>query len=143
MKLRPGDADAEAFLGSARLAQGATDDALAIAGRVLARDPRQPRALEVCAIASARKGDRAAARSFFERLVAAEPDEPGHRTNLGIFELEGGNPQAAAHAFESALDLNPGDERGARGLEAAARALGDPELATRARLRGSGNVPTR
>ncbi len=133
LRLQPGNADADAFLGSVRLAQGEVDEALAVAGRVLARDPRQTRALQVCAIASARRGDRTAARSFFERLVAAEPDEAGHRANLGIFELEGGNSEAAARLFEEALDLDPESERGARGLEAAARALGDPERAARAR----------
>jgi spermidine synthase len=132
LRQNPGDLDAEAFLASSRLAEGNLDEALAEAERVLARDPRQPRALQVCAIALAGKGDRDRARTFFEALVAAEPDEASHRTNLGIFELEGGRPEVASRHFESALDLDPTSERGARGLESAARALGNPALLARA-----------
>jgi spermidine synthase len=133
LRFHPGDADAESFLASARLAGGGGDDALALAGRVLAREPRHPRALQVAAIASARAGDRERARAYFEQLVEAEPDESSHRTNLGIFELEGGRPDAAARLFEAALDLDPESGPAARGLAAAATALGDEALATRAR----------
>ncbi len=133
LRFHPGDADAESLLASARLAEGALDEALDIARRVIARAPRQPRALQVAAIASARTGDRDRARAYFEQLVEAEPDESSHRTNLGIFELEGGRTTEAARLFESALDLEPTSESAARGLEAAASALGDSELAKRAR----------
>jgi spermidine synthase len=133
LRLHPGDVDAESFLASARLAEGASDEALSRAGSVLARNPRQPRALQVAAIASARAGDRERARAFFEQLVEAEPDESSHRTNLGVFELEGGHPGDAARLFQAALDLDPRSEPAARGLEAAASALGDQALAARAR----------
>jgi tetratricopeptide (TPR) repeat protein len=133
LRLYPGDAEAEAFLASARLLQGAPDDALDLARRLLERVPRQTRALQVAAIACAARGDRDEARAFFEQLVEAEPGESSHRTNLGIFELESGRPERAARLFQAALDLDPDSRKAAGGLEAAAKALGDPALEAQAR----------
>lgn len=127
-----GDAEAEAYLASASLAAGELATALAQAESVLQRAPREARALEVAAIARAQQGDRVGARALFERLVRAEPDSWGHLNNYAIFELEGGDYDAAARRFEAALDLNPRSEASARGLLEAARALGDLRRLARA-----------
>jgi len=64
--------------------------------------------------------------ALFERLVAAEPDTPGHLVNFGVFEMEAGDYRAAAGLFEEALDLDPRHESGWRGLSEAAQALVTP-----------------
>ena len=99
---------------------------------MLARDPGVVRALEVAAIARAQKGDRAGDRRAFEALVEAEPDGWAHLNNFAVFEMEGGNPRAAARLFHQAVSVNPGNVTGYRGLSEAARSLGDPVLQRRA-----------
>jgi spermidine synthase len=131
-KAVPGDPEAEAFLASARLAEGDVDGATATAERVLLRAPDEPRALEVAAIARARKGDRAGARALFERLVLAVPDGWGHLNNFAVFELEGKNYLAARRLFKRATDLNPGNVAGFRGLKETASAMGDRKAEERA-----------
>jgi len=146
LEISPGDAEAEGFLASASLARGRTDEALRRAEVVLARDARAPRALEVAAIARAQTGDRAGARRAFEALVEAEPDGWAHLNNFAVFEMEGGDPRAAARLFHQAVSVNPGNVMGYRGLSEAARSLGDSALLERAeaalrRLRVSAQSP--
>jgi spermidine synthase len=132
LEISPGDAEAEGFLASASLARGRTDEALGRAEAVLARDRRAPRALEVAAIARAQKGDRDGARRAFEALVEAEPDGWAHLNNFAVFEMEGGDPRAAARLFHQAVSVNPGNVMGYRGLSEAARSLDDSALLKRA-----------
>ena len=131
LSVAPGDIEAEALLASAALGKGLKLAAIAIADRVLARDPNETRALQVAAFARA-DDDRAGARRFLERLVEAEPDIPGHWANFGAFELAGKDYRAAVRLFETAADLNPGDPRAYLGLREAGRGLGDPALVARA-----------
>jgi Flp pilus assembly protein TadD len=137
LRAHPGDPEALAFLAWVSLAKGDLDAAVAAAERVLASSPREARALEVGAIARAQKHDREGARQLFGRLVEMEPDAWGHWNNFGIFELQEGEPRAAARLFEAALDLNPASEPAARGLAEAARATGDARLLARAGRRRS------
>jgi spermidine synthase len=132
LEISPGDAEAGGFLASASLARGRTDEALGRAEAVLARDPRAPRALEVAAIARAQRGDRGGARRAFEALVEAEPDGWAHLNNFAVFEMEGGDPRAAARLFHQAVSLNPGNVTGYRGLSEAAQRLGDSARLERA-----------
>ena len=132
LRAHPRDAEAEALRASLRLAKGDLDGAIETAEGVLARAPKDARALEVAAIARAQKGDRDGARRHFERLLETEPDAPGHLNNFALFELEGRDYRAAARLFETSLDLSPGNETAARGIEEAARALGDERLLARA-----------
>ena len=135
LQASPHDADALAMVAYARFAAGAFAEAVGLADKALARDPRCGRALEVIAISRARDGDRAAARRAFEALLEAEPDGWSHLNNFAVFELESGQPRAAARLFEQAVALNPGNVQGYRGLQEAARALGDARLLARAEAR--------
>jgi spermidine synthase len=131
LEVAPGDADAEGFLAAASLAA-------AVRTRPRPAPARSSRALPGAARprgggdARAQKGDRAAARLAFESLVAAEPDGVAHLDNFALFEMEGGDPRAAARLFHQAVSLDPEDVRGYRGLREAARALRDSTLLARA-----------
>jgi Tfp pilus assembly protein PilF len=130
LRLAPGDADVQALTAEVQLRAGQLDEAARAAEDVLRRHPAQERALEVAAIAAAGRKDRASARRHFAALVAAAPDGWSYLNNFGTFELEGGDPAAAARMFERSVDLNASNPTGYQGLLEAARALGDfPRIA--------------
>lgn len=130
--LAPDDPDVQALAAEVRLRAGRPEDAARAAEQVLARNPAHERGREVAAIAAAGRGDRAAARRHFEALVSSAPDGWSYLNNFGTFELEGGDAAAAARLFERAIELNPSNLAGHRGLREAARTLGDPALVARA-----------
>jgi Flp pilus assembly protein TadD len=72
-----------------------------------------------------------AARSAFEKALALAPREPTSYTNLGIFELEAGQPQLAIRWFAEALVLDPSSPPAIRGLARALRQAGHLDRAAR------------
>ena len=67
----------------------------------------------------ARRSLVALAVGFPVASVAADPRDPTTYANLGTFELEQGNPQAAADWFTEALTVDPSSESARQGLLAA------------------------
>jgi len=128
----PGDGEAEAFLATVCLHRGQLTEAVSRAESVLSGHPGVTRALEAKAIALAQLGDKPAARKAFEALLEAGPNGWVHFNNYGLFEMEAGNYGVAATLFEQAVDINPQNVTGYRGLQEAARALGDQARRERA-----------
>jgi tetratricopeptide (TPR) repeat protein len=134
LRAHPRDAEAEALRASLRLAKGDLDGAIETAEGVLARAPKDARALEVAAIARAQKGDRARRAPPF-RAACSRPSRTRRdtSTNFALFELEGRDYRAAARLFETSLDLSARQrDSGARDRSKPRRALGDERLLARA-----------
>jgi spermidine synthase len=107
----------------AELKDGRLEPAARLAEGALGIDPGESRALEVHALALARLGRLAEARNAFLTLLRASPEAPVSRNNFGVFELQQGNAAAAARLFKDAVDLDPSNLDGYRGLKEAATLL--------------------
>jgi Tfp pilus assembly protein PilF len=112
----------------AELKDGRLEPASRLAAGALGLDSTESRALEVQALALAQLGRPQEARSSFLRLLAAAPDAAASRNNFGVFELQQGNAAAAARLFKDAVDLDPSDLNGYRGLKEAAVLLNRTDL---------------
>lgn len=64
---------------------------------------------------------------YFELARASEPEEPSAHYNLGLFQLEHGNPQAALHHFDAALRLYKTTRMGRHNQIYLARGIADTE----------------
>ena len=122
------DAEAIGLAAEAELKDGRLEPAARLSAVALGLDPKESRALEVQALALAQLGRAAEARASFERLLSAAPDAPTSRNNYGVFELQQGNPRSASRLFKDAVDLDPLNLDGYRGLKEAATALGRADL---------------
>ena len=129
----PLDAEAAALLAEVRLREGDLERASRESASILARRPDEARALQVHAIAHAELGNRNLARDSFEKLLEIEPEDGIQLNNLGKLELAAGDSKRAAELFERAVDLNPRNLEGYRGLEEAAKKIGDATRLERAR----------
>jgi len=107
----------------AELKDGRLEPAVRLAQGALGIDPAESRALEVFALALAQLGRRAEARNAFVRLLEVSPEAAVSRNNFGVFELQQGNVTAAARLFKDAVDLDPSNLDGYRGLKEAATLL--------------------
>ena len=87
---------------------GRGDEAEALAGAALARDPRDAGAHYVRGLVAADRGALDRARSAFEAAVSLAPDKAGLRIALGNLALGQGDDAAAERAFRGALALAPG-----------------------------------
>ena len=112
----------------AEFKDGRLEPAARLAEGALGLGPREPRALEVHALALAQLGRVAEARNAFLTLLEVSPDSPVSRNNFGVFELQQGNIAAAARLFKDAVDLDPSNLDGYRGLKEAATLLKDASL---------------
>ena len=112
----------------AELKDGRLEPAARLAEGALSIDPGESRALEVHALALAQLGRLAEARNAFLALLRASPEAPVSRNNFGVFELQQGNAAAAARLFKDAVDLDPSNLDGYRGLKEAATVLKRDDL---------------
>ena len=129
----PSDAEAAALLAEARLRGGDLEGAARESASVLAHHPQETRALQVHAVAHAELGNRNLARESFEKLLVNDPEDWIQLGNLGKLELAAGNSERAAELFERAVDLNPRNLEGYRGLQEASGKIGDVTRIERAR----------
>jgi Flp pilus assembly protein TadD len=121
----PSDGEAAALLAEVLLRQGNLESAARESAAVLALHPDETRALQVHAVSHAELGNRNLARESFERLLARNPEDWIQWNNLGRLELTAGNAARAAELFGRAVDLNPRNLEGYRGLEKAAAVIED------------------
>jgi Tfp pilus assembly protein PilF len=128
LAVNPQNPEAIGLAAEAELKDGRFEPASRLAEGALRVDPRESRALEVQALALAQLGRQAEARNSFHRLLAASPDAATSRNNFGVFELQQGNPSAAARLFKDAVDLDPTNLNGYRGLKEAALLLNQTDL---------------
>ena len=95
------------------------DDALSAASRALALNPRHTLARNLAGSVYARQGQLERARQAFTAALDGNPAEASAYTNLGMLELEAGNPRAAVSYLAEALTLDPADDRARSQLAAA------------------------
>lgn len=125
--------EAASLLAEVRLRQGDLEGAARESAAILARHPDQARALQVHAVSHAELGNENLARESFEKILARAPEDWVQLNNLGMLELSSGNEGRAAEMFERAVDANPRNLEGYRGLEKSALAIGDVVRLERAR----------
>jgi spermidine synthase len=128
LALNPRDPEALGLAAEAELKDGRLEPAHRLAQGALSLNPAESRALEVRALALAQLGRSTEARNAFLQLVAASPEESSSRSNFAVFELQQGNATAAARLFRDAVDLDPSNLEGYRGLKEAAALLKSKEL---------------
>ncbi len=128
LALDGGNAEAIGLAAEAELKDGRLEPAARLADGALRLDPKESRALEVRALALAQLGRPFEARNGFIRLLAVLPDAAIPRNNFGVFELQQGNASAASRLFQDAVDLDPSNREGYRGLKEAAQILGRNDL---------------
>ncbi len=109
-----------AHLNAGRLAEAERD-----LRRVLAADPRQPRALHQLGLLARRAGQTAPAMALLERAIAADPANPAAQADLGNLRQEAGDLAGAVAAYRRAMALKPGWVAPAANLAAALLKLGD------------------
>lgn len=124
----PRNVEAIGLAAEAELKDGRLDPAVRLAEGALGLDPEESRALEVRALALAQLARPAEARNAFLRLLEAAPEAATARNNFGVFELQQGNASAAARLFKDAVDLDPANLDGYRGLKEAAVLLNRADL---------------
>lgn len=90
--------------------------------------PEESRAIER-AWQDVLSGHAAAAERRFSKLLASRPDLVAAQAGLGYARLRAERPEAAAAAFEAALELRPDHLPSLLGAAGVARRLGDPEKA--------------
>ncbi len=83
------------------------DEAQAYADRVLELASRSPAAVNLKGILSYRKGDRAAAETFFARAIEADPGCGEPYTNLGMLKWSSDKKEEALDLFEKGFILSP------------------------------------
>jgi len=106
--------------------RGRAEEAIAAVRSVVERHPDHARAQNLLGAACATLGRRECAQSAFEASLRANPKDPSTYVNLGLFHLQGSNPQEAARYFAEALSLDRQSEAARSGLAQARSALANP-----------------
>ena len=120
----PRDAASRTELGTAFVALGRIDDALAQLRQAIADNPKMQRAFYVLGTVLAKRGELADAEAAFTRAIEIDPNDAKAQNNLGAVLFSEGKTAPAIGHFETALRLNPGDTMAREGLEKARAALG-------------------
>lgn len=97
-------------------------EALALAERALALDPRMSGAHDVRGLALARLGRNDEARAEYLEALRINPSNAVAHNNLGVLRLGEGQAGPAVESFREALRINPNDERARRNLVLALKA---------------------
>lgn len=139
----PDDAEAQALLASASLLAGEAESARARAEAALRMDPSLELALRVRALALARLGRNAEARSAFDTVLEKEGGSWRVWAYYGAFLADTGDWAAAARAFEQGADMAPDSREVFLGLLRAGQELHDRARVARAEaaLRRLGPAP--
>jgi Tfp pilus assembly protein PilF len=101
--------EAAVTIGAALAAARAGDDAraLAIAEAVLARNPRDPNALQIVGLAKGRLGKKQEALEAFVKADQLAPNHPPILNSIGVLLKEGGDLAGARTKLENAVRLSP------------------------------------
>jgi Flp pilus assembly protein TadD len=94
---------ANALLGAGRI-----PEAIALLSRVIAKRPREARALHMLGVAHAQRGDHAEAAQLLERARAAAPRDAPILTDLATLLVMTARPADALVLLDKALKLQPG-----------------------------------
>ena len=94
---------ANALLGAGRI-----PEAIALLSRVIAKRPREARALHMLGVAHAQRGDHAEAARLLERARAAAPRDAPILTDLATLLVMTSRPADALVLLDKALKLQPG-----------------------------------
>jgi len=114
---------------------GQDAQSLAAFERALELAPQHLQALAGAGMALRRMGKIVTARGYFERAVAAHPNDAGSRIHLANL-LAGTDPDAAQAEYAAALALDPGLRAAHRGLCRLAAERGDARAAAEHRALG-------
>ena len=125
-------AEATGLAAEIELKEGRHDRSLLLADAALREDPRETRSLEVRALSLVQLGHTKDAREAFTKLLEVDAESSGARNNAALFELQQGDLTAAARLFKDAVDLDPSNAMGYRGLKEAATKLGRADLVAQA-----------
>lgn len=120
------------YAATERYLAGQAEEALRLTELAVSRLP-EARVHNMRGVALATLGRFDAARQAFNTAADADPRDVATRVNLGLLELERGNPRAAAAQFAEALAVDPGSEAARAGLASALDALGEHSRAARLR----------
>jgi len=118
-----------AKLGSALLALGRADEAIADVEAGLAEEPKNPTLLGVLAMAHLQRHELPAAETAAQSSVAAAPEPGASLLILGLVRLAKGDPAAATTALEQAVREDPDERLGKLLLARAYREQGRPREA--------------
>ena len=133
LRADPRDAEAAAWLAEISLRRGRFAEAAERAAAILAERPETERALRVRAVALAELGEAEAAREAFRALVERAPEPAFHWANFAAFERAAGRFPEAVRLYREAVDRDPANLDGYRGLLEAATRAGRAEEVRRAR----------
>jgi tetratricopeptide (TPR) repeat protein len=100
--------EAQFYLGLAAFYAGHMDKADSAFRALSARLPLTE-VLNNLGVVAARRGQRSA-RSYFERIVQTDPDEPDYRFNLAVELYREGDSSGAARELRASLAINPDAE---------------------------------
>lgn len=142
LRLRPGEADAQAGLGLVRLKQQRFGEAVDLLGRA-SRASRTARAKFAAALRSATywhavqqgneardRGDLRAAAAAFGEAVRIDGTEPIALLGLAALRLNGGSPREAEQLYRRALAKAPQERQALEGIVEALQRQNRPQEAT-------------
>ncbi|KRA83234.1 tetratricopeptide repeat protein [Altererythrobacter sp. Root672] len=119
---------------------GRNVDMLRVARRMVAIDPRDPRAYFLQAVLAARAGHAGLARRLLDRTNGAYDDTPAAQLLSGILELRNGSAKLAAEQLETLTQAQPDNGNAAMLLARALLSSGDAEGVV-ARFRAAADRP--
>ncbi|MBL8750063.1 MAG: tetratricopeptide repeat protein [Planctomycetes bacterium] len=111
-----------------QLARGDVTGALAVIERAMSLEPSRADAAVAAAVLLERRGERARARSLFDRALATNPGDVVGLTGRGVLELDDGSPYAARRYLERAHEIGKTSLTAAN-LGAALVSLGEHQAA--------------
>jgi spermidine synthase len=103
------------------------------ASRLVSRNPRHARAQNLLGACYASLGRTDEARQAFRASIRADPRDPAAYANIGMYELQAGNPASAAEYFAEALAIDPQSQAAREGLAEALDRQGERDRAARLR----------
>jgi spermidine synthase len=116
-------------LATIRFYQQRLDEAIQLVKRSLAKDPANPRARNLLAIAYGQTFQHDLADAEFRKCVQEFPRDWLTLNNYGLFLLERGRAAEAGGVFKKAIELNPENVQAFVGLGEANRQTGHPSEA--------------
>lgn len=120
------DVEAGRLAARASLVAGRPDDALVRLDDLLAREPGDPRLLEMRGSAREALSQPAAARVDYEAALAVEPNLPRALARLGALEVAAGRVEEGLELLTRGVALDPSDLEAQFGLGVALAGAGDP-----------------
>lgn len=115
-EMDPGGMQADLALVSAHLSKREFDKALAIADRLVQKQPKSPLPPTIRGGILGAKGDRKGARASFEQALALQPDYLPAVRNLARLDIADKQPDAARKRFEAIVAKDPKNEQALLGL---------------------------